>query len=182
MGSTSYNSVSISLYGCDQSNYRAIKHSSRLDVDVMSFFVPIISRSYNFVMDMNGDSCRAVLVKDLYATDWMLCLIGLAFSLPSLRAVFRASVDAAIGKTPISISKKAYQGLNMWFYIIIVGSIVTIGESWCGWFSTTPSPYFNNVAKLDSDLYRLCLFIPLALLFTSMSGIFISVRWLRKGK
>jgi hypothetical protein len=170
-----YNLITIVKYECDGPKPQYMSYMNRIDIQLMSYVIPIVDRSYRFVIISGGSACRAFMVRDLYATDWLICVIGLIFALPSLLAVRQVTIDAAGGKLKINVNDKARQGLRMWFVIIIIGAFVCLDEAWFGSFSSARSIYFNNVALNDTDLYRVCIFSPLCLLFASLSLIFSGV-------
>jgi hypothetical protein len=175
-----YNSIYIAEYQCSGSD---IKYSTDAVVRLTSYFVPIVSRVYSVVLNHTGDVCRGVLAQNVYAVDWIVGLVGLIAALPSLRAVAGATLDGVRGKLNLRTSPNAQKGLRIWLRIIIVGAIVSVEEAWVGSFGNQGTLYVNNVASRNSDLYRLCIFVPLALLFSSLSVIFLYAwaRWRKEG-
>src|SRR5260370_39978610 len=85
--SAGYNLWSISVNRTDYEFWNQINTSIAGIIDALSYAIPIIGRSHEIVM-ATGDLKRADLVQNIYAMDWVICLIAGFVALPfiSLRA------------------------------------------------------------------------------------------------
>jgi hypothetical protein len=141
-------------------------------IDFLSYLIPIITLIPNSLLD-HGYIARSGLVRHLYAIDWAICIIT---SITALPLIFYYIKRARIGVSTAIRNAKTTEDtrqiyFDFWLALFAAGGAVALIESWLGLISYGGRGLFqNHVQDSDADLYRLCLFIPLALLFGTIAA------------
>jgi hypothetical protein len=167
-----YNNWAIILYHADIISWQEWDNRIQFLIDFLSYLVPIITLIPNSLLD-HGYIVRSGLVRHLYAIDWAICIIT---SITALPLIFGYIKRAKIGvNTAIRNAKNAEDTrqiyFDFWLALFAAGGAVALIESWLGLISYSGRGLFqNHVQDSDADLYRLCLFIPLALLFGTIAA------------
>jgi hypothetical protein len=163
--SAAYNIFCISSYRNDYESWSRINESITPIIHVFSYIAPIVDQSYR-VVAATGDLKRAILVQHLYTIDWLICLVAGIGALPFKVQTCRATAlrKAKITQYP---NRELEHQQELGSGLLALAAVFMLWESWlCSFYGAT-SIFFNHVQVNDADLYRLCLFIPLTLLFGS---------------
>jgi hypothetical protein len=167
-----YNNWAISLYYADPISWEQWDHKIKPLIDFLSYLIPIITLIPNSLLN-HGYIARSGLVRHIYAIDWAICIVTSITALPLMVGyIKRAKVGVS---TAIRNAKTAEDTrqiyFDFWLALFAAGGAVALSESWLGLISYSGRGLFqNHVQDNDADLYRLCLFIPLALLFGTIAA------------
>jgi hypothetical protein len=172
-----YNLLSLPQFRCDVSVDQQAWHYHEGVITLLASIIPILDRSYDVILRTTGNACRAHMVRELYAADWLICLIGFGFAIPSFVAICQAIENVMNGSIKISSAPKVQQGLGIMLSAVIMGAAAFTLQGWYGVFSINSTLFDNGVAITNIDIFRLCLFVPLCLLFQSLSFICLYSKW-----
>ena len=163
--SAAYNAYSIGLYRSDHTSWSKLTEAFAPLTRAFSYVIPVIEQSYRVTVAA-GDLKRAMLVEHLYALDWLICLVAGIGALPFIVQNCRASVPLRSEVRYPDAELERQQDLGNGLFAL--AALFMLWESWLGsFYGPASSMFFNRVAVNDADLYRLCLFTPLTLLFGS---------------
>jgi len=164
-----YNSWSISLYSMDRTGWVEWNSTVRPVVNFLSYFIP----SLNLVpqsLAAHGYDARAILVRHLYGMDWLICLASSAFGIPAIvRATMRAKKNIEKQRSPAipATARNVQFGRDLLFSIFVFAAAIGLYETWLAPISFDGGAIIlNHVQRSNGDLYRICVFCPLALIFT----------------
>jgi hypothetical protein len=172
-----YNLLSLPQFRCDVPVDQQSWHYLEGGITLLASIIPILDRSYDVILHTTGNACRAHMVRELYAADWLICLIGLGFAIPGFVAICRAIEDVMNGRIKISSASEVQRGLGIMLSAVIMGAAAFTLQGWYGVFSINSTLFENGVAITNIDIFRLCYFVPLCLLFQSLSFICLYSKW-----
>jgi len=164
-----YNNWSISLYSTDRTGWGEWNSSVSPAINFLSYFIPsldLVPRS----LIAHGYGARAILVRHLYGVDWLICLVSSVLGIPTIvRATIRAKKNIARQRAPaIPVRAPNVQfSMDLLFCIFIGAAVVALHEAWLAPISYSgKAVVLNHVQWNNGDLYRVCIFCPLALIFS----------------
>jgi len=166
--SAAYDGYAVGLYRTDHEAWDRLQGFLSPIVDVFSYMAPIVGQACRIV-SAAGDLRRALLVENLYAMDWLICLVAAIGALPFIIGSYRMQLARErrppdVGRFP-NPELERQQGLGNGFFAL--AATFCLWESWFGSWGGTTS-FFNHVEVRDADFYRLCLFVPLTLMMGTL--------------
>ena len=162
-----YNNYAITLYLADKVHWSILLSKTAHLTDILSYIIPIINSIPDKLIAHNQLE-RAILVRNLYAIDWFIILVAALLVIPE-RLYATQKGRRKFVRTPPRLHAARFDtetSINKSIALTGIATVIALSETWIGTISyDSISGVSNHVQWRDSDLYRLCIFLPILVWF-----------------